>query len=54
MEQLTQTDIANLMAIVDMATQRGVFKASDLVAVGQLYEKLKLIVETQTNKEVEK
>lgn len=41
--ELNAGDIQNLMAIIDMATQRGVFKAGDLVAIGQLYEKLNSI-----------
>jgi hypothetical protein len=53
--ELNQTDITNLLAIIDMATQRGVFKGADLAPVGQLYEKLKSLVDTtNTNKEVEK
>ena len=38
--ELNAGDIQNLMVVIDMATQRGVFKAGDLVAIGQLYEKL--------------
>lgn len=38
--ELNQGDIQNLMVVIDLATQRGVFKAQDLVAIGQLYEKL--------------
>lgn len=52
--ELNQGDIQNLMVVIDMATQRGVFKASDLTAIGQLYEKLnninKSITEAQTSK----
>lgn len=56
--ELNAGDIVNLMTIIDLSTQRGVFKASDLVAVGQLYEKLKTIseklaVETEKNKVAE-
>lgn len=41
--ELNAGDIQNLMVIIDLATQRGVFKAGDLVAIGQLYEKLNAI-----------
>lgn len=56
--ELNASDIQNLMVIIDLSTQRGVFKASDLVAVGQLYEKLKTIseklaAETEKNKVAE-
>jgi hypothetical protein len=46
--ELSQGDIQNLMVVIDMATQRGVFKASDLVAIGQLYEKLSSISKNLT------
>ncbi|NDG30918.1 hypothetical protein EB118_12695 [bacterium] len=55
--ELNQGDIQNLMVVIDLATQRGVFKASDLVAIGQLYEKLnginKNLVEEQNKKQPE-
>lgn len=41
--ELNAGDIQNLMVVIDLATQRGVFKAGDLVAIGQLYEKLNSI-----------
>lgn len=46
--ELNHGDIQNLMVVIDLATQRGVFKAGDLVAIGQLYEKLKEIDKTLT------
>jgi len=46
--ELNQGDIQNLMVVIDLATQRGVFKASDLVAIGQLYEKLSSISKNLT------
>jgi hypothetical protein len=53
--ELNHGDIQNLMVVIDLATQRGVFKATDLVAIGQLYEKLnninKNLVETAKAKE---
>ena len=41
--ELNHGDIQNLMVVIDLASQRGVFKATDLVAIGQLYEKLSSI-----------
>jgi len=41
--ELNNGDIQNMMVVIDLATQRGVFKATDLVAIGQLYEKLSSI-----------
>jgi len=55
--ELNQGDIQNLMVVIDLATQRGVFKVQDLVAIGQLYEKLnginKNLVEEQNKKQPE-
>jgi len=42
--ELNKNDLANLATIIDLATQRGLFKASDLTAVAQLYEKLKNLI----------
>jgi hypothetical protein len=50
--ELNQGDIQNLMVVIDMATQRGVFKASDLIAIGTLYEKLNKIKEAEESKKV--
>ena len=41
--ELNAGDIQNLMVVIDLATQRGVFKATDLIAIGTLYEKLNTI-----------
>ena len=49
--ELNAGDIQNLMVVIDMATQRGVFKAGDLVAIGQLYEKLNAINKTLSEKD---
>lgn len=49
--ELNAGDIQNLMVIIDLATQRGVFKAGDLVAIGQLYEKLNTINKTLSEKD---
>lgn len=51
--ELTHGDIANIIGIIDAATQRGVFKAGDLSIVSTLFEKLKGIHEQMTNTEGE-
>jgi hypothetical protein len=52
--ELNQGDIQNLMVVIDLATQRGVFKAQDLVAIGQLYEKLNGINKNLTEQNKDK
>lgn len=46
--ELNRGDIQNMMSIIDLATQRGVFRAPDLAAISQLYEKLNSIHKTLT------
>lgn len=44
----------NLIIIIDIATQRGLFKASDLMTIGGIYEKLRSIDKILTeNKKTE-
>jgi hypothetical protein len=43
---LTLGDILNLQAVIDAASQRGVFKAVDMTPIGSLFEKLQKIAET--------
>ena len=38
--ELTVTDLANLRSIIEVATQRGAFRAVELAAVGTAYNKL--------------
>lgn len=38
--ELTLSDLGQLGAIIDLATQRGAFKAAELTAVGAAYDKL--------------
>ena len=38
--ELTLSDLGQLGAIIDLATQRGAFKAAELTAVGGAYDKL--------------
>ena len=48
---LNLNDLAMLRNIVDLASQRGSFKANELEAVGKVYNKLSLFLETVTKKE---
>lgn len=43
--QLTLADLASLKNIVEAASARGVFKASELRAVGEVYDKLTIFLE---------
>ncbi len=38
--ELTVTDLQNLRAIIDAASRRGAFAASEMAAVGAVYNKL--------------
>lgn len=44
--ELNKSDLTNLLAIIDISSQRGAFKGSDLAPVAQLYEKIKAILES--------
>lgn len=48
---LNLTDLAALRSIIDIASQRGAFKAGELEAVGKLYNKLNSFIENVTKKE---
>ena len=52
MDTLNSQDLMNIITIIDLATQKGLFKAQDLTAVGQLYEKV-LIVHKKLNEQNE-
>lgn len=39
-EELTIQDLAMARAVIELATERGVFKAAELASVGGLYNKL--------------
>lgn len=47
---LNVTDLIALRNIVEIATQRGAFKASELEAVGKTFNKLNAFLEAVTNK----
>lgn len=44
-------DLAGLKSIVDVATQRGAFRANELEAVGKLYNRLEKFIQSVTKKE---
>lgn len=43
--QLTVADMASLRSLIDTACARGAFKANELTAVGQIYDKLNAFIE---------
>ena len=49
---ISLSDIANCINIIDIVSQRGAFKGSELTSVGTLRDKLNLFVD-QNNKEEE-
>jgi hypothetical protein len=44
-------DLVGLKSIIDVATQRGAFKAAEMEAVGKLYNKLSNFLESVSNKD---
>lgn len=48
---LNLNDLAALKSIIDVATQRGAFKANELEAVGKLYNKLTTFLDTVSKKD---
>ena len=44
-------DLVGLKSIIDVATQRGAFKAAEMEAVGKLYNKLNNFLESVSNKD---
>lgn len=51
---LTLQDLANIKSIVDIAAQRGAFKAGEMAAVGVIYNKLSLFLDSVAGKDKEK
>ena len=50
---LNISDLAALRSIVDVASQRGAFKANELEAVGKTYNKLNTFLESVSNNKEE-
>lgn len=48
---LNISDLAALKSVIEVATQRGAFKAQELEAVGKIFNKLDAFLEAVTNKE---
>lgn len=44
--ELTIQDLAGLKTIIDVATQRGAFKANEMMSVGTVYNKLETFLNT--------
>ena len=48
---LNVNDLTALRSIIDVATQRGTFKAAELEAVGKVYNRLSQFLESVTKKD---
>ena len=48
---LNVSDLSAIKSIIDVATQRGAFRAAELEAVGKLYNKLSLFLDSITKKD---
>jgi hypothetical protein len=48
---LNVSDLAALRSVIDVASQRGAFKAGELEAVGKIYNKLNSFLESVTKRE---
>jgi hypothetical protein len=46
--QLTLTDIVSVKNLIEAASSRGAFKAHELKAIGELYEKISRFIEATT------
>ena len=49
--ELNINDLVSIKSIIDIASQRGAFKANELEAVGKTYNRLNTFIETVTSKE---
>jgi hypothetical protein len=47
---LNISDLASLRSIIDVASQRGAFKAGEMEAVGKVYNKLTVFLDSVTAK----
>ena len=48
---LNDSDLSAIKSIIDVATQRGAFRAAELEAVGKVYNKLSLFLDSITKKD---
>lgn len=48
---LNVSDLSAIKSIIDVATQRGAFRAAELEAVGKIYNKLSNFLDSITKKE---
>lgn len=49
--ELNVSDLVGLKSIIDVATQRGAFKAAEMEAVGKIYNRLDKFIETVAKKD---
>lgn len=49
--ELTINDLAALRTIIDVATQRGAFKAAEMESVGRIFNRLNVFLESVTPKQ---
>ncbi len=49
--ELNISDLIGIKSIIEVATQRGAFKANELEAIGKAYNRLSTFLETVTKKE---
>ena len=49
--ELTVQDLSSLKTIIDVASQRGVFKPNEMVTVGSVYTKLELFLNAVTQQQ---
>jgi hypothetical protein len=50
--ELNLNDLAAMRSLIDVVTQRGVFKANELSAVGVLYDKINAFLEASQQAQV--
>jgi hypothetical protein len=53
-EQLSLSDLSAMKSIIDVASSRGTFKPSEMIAVGQTYNKLVAFLESVKKNQGEK
>ena len=49
--ELNISDLVNIKSVIDVASQRGAFRANELEAVGKVYNKLDKFLEAVSKKE---
>lgn len=52
-ENITLSDVALMVQIIDACSKRGAFEGNELVAIGQLRDKMERVVKANMPKEAE-